>query len=162
MTKGTHRPEPGMNERFRRGLGWAVRGMLVFGGIAPFVPAWTEGVPGLGALGRALDVWFSLQCHRDEARSLVGSAVCARCLGIYVGLALGALAARPALKPAGHVLWVLAAAAVLVADVLSEALRLRPAFAPLRFVTGAAFAYPAAVSIVRAFRVPARSRATAP
>jgi uncharacterized membrane protein len=146
-----------MSERVREGLGWAVRALLVFGGVAPFVPRWTEGIPGLAVLGRGLDAWFSLQCHRDEARSLVASAVCARCLGIYVGLALGALVARPALRPVRHVLWVLGAAAVLLADVLSEALRLRPAFAPLRFATGAAFAYPAAVSIVRALLKPARS-----
>ena len=124
--------------------------LLVFGGVAPFVPAWTEGIPGLAAVGRALDAWFSFQCHREEVRTFLTSAVCARCLGIYVGLALGALIVRPRLAPKPHLLWMGVAAGVLVADVLSEAFGLRPPFAPLRFATGFALAYPAAASIVRA------------
>ena len=131
-------------------LGATARALLVFGGVAPFVPALTEGVPGLDAFGRALDAWFAFQCHREEARSLVSSAVCARCLGIYVGLALGALVLRPRLPPGRHLLWIGIAAGVLVADVLTEALGWRPPSAPLRFVTGASLAYPAAVSIVAA------------
>ena len=132
-------------------LGLAVRGLLVFGGIAPFLPAWTEGIPGLSALGRALDAWFSFQCHREEARALVASSVCARCLGIYMGLALGALVGLPRLRPAWHITWLLVAAAALVADVLTEALGWRPPSALLRIMTGLALAYPAGVSIVAAF-----------
>ena len=141
-----------MTARLRERLGLAVRGLLVFGGIAPFLPAWTEGIPGLAVLGRALDAWFAFQCHREEARALVASSVCARCLGIYVGLALGALVARPSLAPGRHVLWLLVAAAALVADVTSEALGWRPPSAPLRFLTGSLLAYPAGVSVVAAFR----------
>ncbi len=151
-----------MTPRAREALGLCVRVLLVFGGVAPFVPALTEGVFGLEPIGRALDAWFAFQCHRDEARSLAVSAVCTRCLGIYVGLGLGALVLRPALRPARHLAWILGAAGVLVADVLTEALGLRPAWAPLRFATGFALAYPAGLSMVRAFRDPSRSRATAP
>jgi len=151
-----------MSERLRQGLGWAVRVLLVFGGLAPFVPAWIEGVPGLGAFGRALDAWFSFQCHRDQARTIVSSAVCVRCLGIYIGLAAGALIARPRLELARHVVWILVAAAALLADVLTEAFGLRPAFAPLRFATGAALAYPAGVSIVLAFSARRREPGRAP
>jgi uncharacterized membrane protein len=146
----------------RHRLGVAVRALLVFGGIAPFVPAWTESMPGLSALGSALDAWFSLQCHREAERSVVGSAVCTRCLGIYVGLALGALVLRPRLAPRRHVVWMFVAAAALVADVLTEALGWRAPNAPLRFVTGLGLAYPAAVSIVGALRARTRSPATAP
>ena len=127
-----------------------MRSLLVFAGVAPFVPAWTEGIPGLAAVGRVLDAWFSFQCHREEARTFLTSAVCARCLGIYVGLGLGALVVRPRLAPKQHLLWMGVAAAALAADVLSEAFELRPPFAPLRFATGLALAFPAAVSIVRA------------
>jgi len=154
-----------MSDRVRAGLGGATRALLVFGGVAPFLPRVFEGVPGLDAFGRLLDAWFSFQCHRDEARSLVASAVCARCLGIYVGLALGALALRPKLEPKKHLAWVAVSAAVLVADVLSEALGWRPAWAPLRFTTGLALAYPVGVSIVGAFapaRAPASVGARAP
>ncbi|HEX6274123.1 MAG TPA: DUF2085 domain-containing protein [Polyangiaceae bacterium] len=131
--------------------GFTLRALLVFGGIAPFLPAWTEGIPGLAGFGRALDAWFSFQCHREAARSFGASAVCTRCLGIYVGLALGALLVRPRLAPKAHVLWMLAASVALVADVVSEALGIRASSAPLRFVTGFALAYPAGVSLVRAF-----------
>jgi uncharacterized membrane protein len=130
--------------------GAVVRALLVFGGVAPFVPAWTEGIPGLEAVGHAFDAWFSFQCHRDTARTFAASAVCTRCLGIYVGLALGALVARPRLAMKPHVLWMLVAGAALLADVVSEGFGWRPPSAPLRFVTGFALAYPAAVSIVRA------------
>jgi uncharacterized membrane protein len=139
-----------MTERAREALGWAVRALLIFGGVAPFVPALSEGVPGLEAFGRALDVWFAFQCHREEARSLAFGAVCTRCLGIYVGLALGALVARPRLAPKRHLLWITVTAGVLVVDVLTEYLGWRPPSAPLRFVTGASLAFPAAVSIVAA------------
>jgi uncharacterized membrane protein len=141
-----------MTERLRERLGFAVRGLLVFGGIAPFLPAWTEGVPGLAALGRALDAWFSFQCHREDARALVASSVCARCLGIYVGLALGALVGRPRLRPAWHIAWLVLAAAALLADVFTEALGWRPPSALLRFMTGLGLAYSASVSVVTAFR----------
>jgi uncharacterized membrane protein len=145
-----------MSERVRAGLGAAVRALLVFSGIAPFLPRALEGLTGLDAFGRLLDVWFSFQCHRDEARSLVMSAVCTRCLGVYVGLALGALALRPKLEPKKHLAWVAISAVVLVADVLTEAFGWRPAWAPLRFTTGFALAYPVGVSIVTAF-APARA-----
>ena len=139
-----------MTPKARETLGSGVRALLIFGGVAPFVPVLTEGVVGLEHLGRALDAWFSFQCHRENTRSLVVAAVCTRCLGIYVGLALGALVARPCLPPRQHLLWIGIAAAALVADVVTEALGWRPPSAPLRFVTGASLAYPAAVSIVAA------------
>ena len=140
-----------MSERVRAGFGAALRALLVFGGVAPFLPALFENVPGLDAFGRLLDAWFSFQCHRDEARSFVASAVCARCLGIYVGLALGALVLRPKLPQRQHLAWVLFAASLLVVDVLSEALGWRPPWAPLRFATGVSLAYPVGVSIVSVF-----------
>jgi uncharacterized membrane protein len=135
----------------RAGVGVAVRVLLVLGGVAPFVPGLTEGVPGLAALGRALDAWFSFQCHREAERTFAASAVCTRCLGIYVGLALGALVVRPRLAPRPHAAWMLAAAGALLADVLTEAFGLRPPSAWLRFATGLGLAYPAGVSLVRAF-----------
>jgi uncharacterized membrane protein len=135
----------------REWLGFAIRALLVFGGIAPFLPAWAEGIPGLAGFGRALDAWFSFQCHREAARSFAASAVCTRCLGIYVGLALGALFVRPRLAPKAHLSWMIAASVALVADVVSEALGWRAPSAALRFATGFALAYPAAISIVRAF-----------
>jgi uncharacterized membrane protein len=150
-----------MSERARQRLAVLVRALLVFFGIAPFVPALTHDVPVLGALGQGLDAWFSFHCHRDPSRSLPGCAVCLRCFGIYAGLALGALFERPHLGPK-HVRWLVGAALVLVLDVATEALALRPPSGALRFATGFAFAYPAGVAIVCALRDRTRSRATAP
>jgi uncharacterized membrane protein len=138
-----------MTGHTRRRLALLVRALLVFFGVAPFVPALTRGVPVLGVLGQGLDAWFSFHCHRDPARTLAGCAVCVRCLGIYAGLALGALFERPHLG-SKHVRWLLGSAFVLVLDVASEALGLRPPLAALRFVTGFSFAYPAGVAIARA------------
>jgi uncharacterized membrane protein len=162
MSESTHDRSRAALGSLREGIGVAVRVLLVFGGVAPFVPAWTEGIAWLAGLGRALDAWFSFQCHREATRSFAASAVCTRCLGIYVGLALGALVVRPRLAPKPHLSWLLGAALVLILDVASEALGWRAPSAPLRFVTGFALAYPAGVSIVRALRGRTRSRATAP
>jgi len=146
----------------RKLLAGSARALLVFGGIAPFVPGWIDGTPVLGAFGRALDAWFAFQCYRDSARSLAASAVCTRCLGIYVGLAAGALVLRPRLESKRHLAWMLAAAATLLLDVVSETLGWRPSSAPLRFVTGFLLAYPAAVVVVRTLESvgPRRAEAT--
>jgi uncharacterized membrane protein len=143
-------------------LAGTVRALLVFGGVAPFLPTWLEGKPIVSGLARVLDAWFSFQCHRDAARSLLASAVCTRCLGIYVGLALGALVASPRLAPKRHLAWMLVASAALVLDVASEALGFRAPSALLRFVTGCLLAYPAAVAVVLALgaRGPKPARST--
>lgn len=133
-----------------------VRALLVLVGLFPFLPGLFEGVPGLAMLGHWIDLWLDLQCGRDPTRMLPFGAACARCLGIYTGLALGALIARPRL-PFGTLLRItLGGLALLALDVASEAMLDRPAWAPLRVATGLAFAYPAAVLTVTAF---ARSRA---
>ena len=49
--------------------------------------------------------FFSIVCHQDPARSfwIAGApiAVCVRCLGIYLGAALGAVLGSAGLRPAG-------------------------------------------------------------
>jgi uncharacterized membrane protein len=97
-----------------------------------------------------IDALFRPLCHQQPGRSfwIAGApmAVCARCLGVYIGAAVGlfvsafrlsALASgtRPEtwhLKPA----ICLASLALLAADVLSEWLGLRPAWAAGRMLTG--------------------------
>lgn len=129
----------------------SVRVALLVAGLLPFLPGLFEGVPGLAVVGRWVDDWLELQCGRDPDRMLGIGAACARCLGIYVGLGLGALVARPRL-PAGTLLrLVLGGLAILALDVWSETLLDRPAWAPLRVATGLAFAYPVAVLAVLAF-----------
>jgi uncharacterized membrane protein len=128
-----------------------VRGVLVFAAVAPFLPALFHGIPLLAGFARLLDAWFSLQCERDPARSFPGiAAVCARCLGVYVGLGLGALSARPRLRLGWLQLWIALSALLLLADVLSEAHGQRPASASLRMFTGLLLAYPIALVILLA------------
>ncbi len=125
-----------------------MRLLLVAVGLLPFVPALALRVPGLAWLAHALDAWFAFQCERDPARMLRFGAVCARCLGLYVGLGTGALVARPRLGSARLELWLALAVLAMGADVASEALGWRPSWAPLRFATGLALAYPAGVIVV--------------
>jgi uncharacterized membrane protein len=102
-------------------------------------------------LGGWIDAWLELQCGRDPERMLGIGSACARCLGIYAGLALGALILRPRVPAATLFRFVLAGLALLALDVASEALLDRAAWAPLRVATGLAFAYPAGVLAVLTF-----------
>jgi len=129
---------------------------LVAVALLPFVPRLTRAIPGLSLLGELTLRWFGFQCQRDAARSLVflGEAlpVCARCSGIYLGFGLGALLLRPRLRPTWLRAWVLLASALMLPDVLSEACGFRPAWAPLRVLSGAILSYPVGVAVVHAAR----------
>jgi uncharacterized membrane protein len=113
-----------------------VRVLLVGVGIAPFVAPWFGRVPALGWLAEMLNGWFSFQCERDPARLLAFGAVCARCLGIYAGMVLGALGVGQKLAPRWLEVGLGLAALAMLADVASEVLGWRPAWAPLRVGTG--------------------------
>lgn len=87
---------------------------------------------------------FRPLCHQQAGRSfwIAGApmALCARCLGIYlgamIGLALAAAGGRLPAKCRRHNRYLLAAAVLLAADVITEWLGLRPAWAPVRMLTG--------------------------
>jgi uncharacterized membrane protein len=129
---------------------------LVLVGSSPFWVPWLDHVPAFAWLARPFDAWFTLHCHREAERSLIAARlalpVCVRCASIYVGLALGAAIARPRLEPAHVRLWVGVAALVMVLDVLTEALQMRPEWAPLRAFTGLLLAYPVGAALVNAAR----------
>ena len=148
MSKAEPKPTP---QRFV--LASLVRGLLVAVGLSPFFVAVAIEWPVLGWLAHGVDSWFAFHCHREAERSLawmgLSAPVCARCLGIYVGLAAGALILRPVLGVWQLRAWVGLAALVMILDVLTESLDMRPAWAPLRLITGVALAYPVAVSVVR-------------
>jgi uncharacterized membrane protein len=139
-----------------RWLGPAVRGALIVAGLLPLLVFALARVPGLGGVASFLDRWFAFQCERDPARTLyLGGAmlpVCVRCLGIYLGLGLGALLLRPRLGVWPLRIWVGVASVLMLADVGSEYLGLRPAWAPLRLTTGLLLAYPVGSSLVWAAR----------
>ena len=137
-------------------LAVAVRVALVLVAVAPFVPPLSAGVPGLEGIGWLLDQWFAYQCHRDPGRSLhlLGTVlpVCMRCLGIYLGLGFGALVLRPRLSVVALRVWVGAAAALMVADVVAYWAGLYGGWAVARLVTGLALSYPVGIALVQAAR----------
>jgi uncharacterized membrane protein len=129
-----------------------VRGALIIVGIGPFVPIVLGGVPVLDAIARLFGAWFEFQCHRDPGRSLslFGAAlpVCSRCFGIYAGLGLGAAVLRPRLDVWPLRIWVGVAGLVMLLDVATEMLDMRPAWTPLRVLTGLLLAYPVGAALV--------------
>jgi uncharacterized membrane protein len=136
----------------RAALALGARVLLVGLGLLPLLPPLLHRVPALSVLADACERWFTFQCQRDPQRVLyvLGQPlpVCARCTGIYFGLGAGALLGRPRLEPRALRTWVTIASALMLLDVLSEALGLRPAWAPLRVFSGALLAYPVGVAVV--------------
>lgn len=141
---------------FKRAAPALTRGALIAVGLSPFLPRLFRHVPVLSALGGALEAWFTFQCNRDPVRSfhLLGELlpVCVRCLGIYLGLGLGAAVARPKLGVWPLRIWVGVAALAMVLDVTTENLGMRPSWWPMRLVTGLALAYPVGAALVWAAR----------
>ena len=101
--------------------------------MAPYLAA-----AGYSALTLAIVFFFSPVCHQDPARSfwVFGGpvAVCARCLGIYLGAAVGAWIPAPRrVLLSGLVLF----AALNLADVLTEVAALHGNWKLTRFLLGA-------------------------
>jgi uncharacterized membrane protein len=133
-----------------------VRTVFVLAGLYPWLLPLARAHLPLGMLGWLADEMFVVVCHRLPERTLVlhgvAMPVCSRCAGIYAGLALGALVARPFLSlRAGRATLVLAGALMLL-DVLTQDLGLHPLWHATRLASGAAFGYAftnALVSVVR-------------
>lgn len=137
---------------WRRWLYLATRALLLLIGFSPLLVWAVADVPSLHWIGVPFEAWFDYQCHRETARSiqLFGHylPVCNRCLGIYLGLGLGALSMRPRLSVWPLRLWVGFAAAAMLLDVWTEALGMRPESAAIRLLTGLLLAYPVSVAVV--------------
>jgi uncharacterized membrane protein len=125
---------------------WALGALLASVGLWPLLPVASHYWPVTLPLERALALWFDLHCERDPARTLsvlgVPLAVCARCSGIYFGLGIGALLGWPRLTPRALRLWMLGAAALMLADVALETRGMHGAWAAVRLLTGMLLAYP--------------------
>jgi uncharacterized membrane protein len=124
--------------------------------LSPFVPPLVRDVPFLEYLGWVFEQWFAYQCHREPDRSLhfLGGVlpVCMRCLGIYLGLGLGAVIMRPRLTVVALRVWVAVAAVLMVADVATFWMGLHPGWSASRLVTGLALSYPVGIALVQAAR----------
>lgn len=129
-----------------------VRGVFIFLGVLPWwLPVVRSRLP-FGELGAALDRVFVPMCHRLPDRSLAFDGVqmplCSRCAGIFAGMALGALIARPRLSMTVWRPALVAIGVLMVVDVLTQDLGLHPIWHPTRLATGAALGYAMVASFV--------------
>jgi len=140
----------------------AVRVLLVSVGLSPWLPALAALLPALDPLATLAEGWFGFQCHRDPSRALafgdLALPVCARCFGIYAGLGCGALVLRPRLEPKFVRVWLFGSVLVMLLDVATELLDMRPPSSVVRVLTGAFLAWPIGVALVDNARKYAVSR----
>ena len=141
-----------MTPGWRKHAVLAVRAVFVAFGVTPFLVNSLAQTPAFEWLARPLDAWFTFQCERAPLRMLSFGAVCARCLGIYGGMALGALGVRLGLSGKRLELALGVAVLAMLADVASEGLGWRPAWAPLRVLTGIVLGVTATAVVVSALR----------
>ncbi len=110
----------------------------------------------LGPIGALLDAMFVVVCHRRPERTLVLSGVpmplCSRCAGIALGLALGAIAAWPSPSARATRIAVLAALALMIADVVTQDLGVHPVWHASRLGTGALLGYVVSVGLFALIR----------
>lgn len=134
----------------------ATRALLLVVGMTPIAVPLFERCSLGRTLGESLRRLYGLQCHQLGTRSLrfldVPFPVCARCLGIYLGLALAALFARPRLRTDVYKAWLVIGMVLMLLDLATEWVGLRPSSAPLRFGTGVLLAYAIGLSICEALR----------
>lgn len=137
-------------------LARAVRAGAVVVGLAPWLLPLARAWAPLGAVGVMLDAVFVTMCHRLPERTLVlagvAMPVCSRCAGIFAGVAVGALIARPALSPRAWRLAITAASVAMLADVVTQDLGLHPVWHPMRIATGFLFGYALAAACVSTLR----------
>jgi uncharacterized membrane protein len=100
--------------------------------------------------------WFAFQCHGrlDRSVALFGHwfPVCSRCLGIYLGLTVGALLPLRSLSMTTRRAWLFAAAASMVLEVvIQDSMNHRPYHA-LRILTGVLLAWPVVQIVIAALR----------
>lgn len=128
-----------------RRLAAAARAVLVAVGLLPWALPFARAFLPLGGLGVLLDAAFAGACHRLPERSLVlvgvAMPLCSRCAGIFGGMAIGALAARPTLSSRAWRWGITAAAAPMLLDVITQDLNLHPLWHPARIATGGLFGY---------------------
>lgn len=136
-----------------------VRSALLAIGALPFISWSLSGT----AAGEFLERWFRFQCHGRVERSLALAGqmlpVCSRCTGIYVGLAVAALIARPRLSARARRVWLVGAAGLMVTEVVVQDLTGHAPFHGLRLITGLLLAYPVALTVIDAAQATRSGRA---
>lgn len=124
---------------------------VVIGTLPWWIPLARARFP-LGAVGVELDRVFIPMCHRLPERTLVlagiAMPVCSRCAGVFAGLAVGAVIARPHLRMTVWRPTLVALGLAMVIDVVTQDLGLHPVWHPVRLATGFAFGYAMVTSFV--------------
>jgi uncharacterized membrane protein len=147
--------ELGRPRRSRR-LSAIARTLLLMAAITPLLVPLFERFEPTHAMGVVLRRAYGFQCHQRAARTLalggVALPICARCLGIYLGLGLAALVGRPRLRADPFKAWILIGSVVMAVDVATEWVGLRPPSAWFRAATGALLAYGIALAILLTLR----------
>lgn len=133
-----------------------MRSILIVAAVLPLIVPLLESTDGTREIGEVLRRVYGLQCHQRVGRSfaILGNflPVCARCYGIYLGLGLAGMFGRPRLRPNAHKAWILIGSVLLLVDVASEWVGLRPENAWIRTSTGALLAYGIALAMLEAVR----------
>jgi uncharacterized membrane protein len=137
-----------------RALLTVTRASFVLVASAPWVLPIARRFLPLGVLGWLADLAFVVLCHRLPERTLTlwgePMPVCSRCAGIFAGLGMGALLARPRLTVRAARVAVAGAGALILVDVLTQDLGVRPFWHPARLVTGALLGYVLSCTLVSA------------
>jgi uncharacterized membrane protein len=139
-----------------RALPGVARAAFVAAGVLPWLLTLLRAWLPLGAVGVALDATFITMCHRMPERTLVLAGVamplCSRCAGIFAGVAIGALVARPRVSMRAWRWAITATAAGMVLDVATQDLGLHPVWHATRLATGLSFGYALAAACVLALQ----------
>lgn len=136
------------------------RASFVLAGVLPWLVPSLRGAPQSARVGALLDLAFLPFCHRLPERTLllggVAMPLCSRCAGLFAGVALGALVARPALPLARWRRWITAAFALMILEIAAQDLHLHPIWHATRLLTGALFGYALAAATITALYQNAR------
>jgi uncharacterized membrane protein len=151
----------GGDDEGARLLALALRLGFTLLGVLPWVLPLLRAYLPLGRAGDLLDAAFTTMCHRLPERSLAFAGVtmplCSRCAGIFAGVAVGALVARPRASTGAYKLALAATGVAMLADVVTQDLGLHPVWHVTRIATGAAFGYVMGAACLRAV-LPAAAR----
>jgi len=145
-------------ERERRKLAhqalFIIRLLLILVGTSPWwIPLARAYLP-IGPVGTILDGVFIVVCHRFPSRTieLAGQLmpVCSRCAGIFSGLAIGAALAWPRVEIRWARWALVAAGAIMLADVITQDAGIHPPWHASRLITGGLLGWAASSALIAA------------
>ncbi|MRG94446.1 DUF2085 domain-containing protein [Polyangium spumosum] len=128
-----------------------LRVLLLVVGLAPFVAPFARRVtsPATGELVYAL---FAPVCHTRPERTLLVASVlmplCSRCAGIFAGFVTASVLPAPRLRVRACLGYGFLASVIMLIDVITQDLGLRPLWHPARLATGVVWGHVFALGIL--------------